>query len=86
MVGVGVLLSAPVQALACAACFGKSDSAMAKGMNAGIFSMLAMVGVVLSGAASFMVFLARRSAKMTRDEAASPPAGEQSQSTPTPIE
>ena len=67
---MGVLLSAPVQALACSACFGKSDSAMAKGMNAGIFSMLAMVGVVLSGAASFMVFLARRSAKTAREEAA----------------
>ena len=60
MLGVGVLLSAPVQALACAACFGKSDSDMAKGMNAGIMALLVFVlGFwVLFG--SFFVYIARR--------------------------
>jgi hypothetical protein len=52
---------------ACAACFGKSDSAMAKGMNAGIFALLAVVGAVMAGAASFFVFLARRAAAVNRD-------------------
>ena len=35
---------------------------MAQGMNAGIFSLLAVITVVLSTCAAFFVFLARRSA------------------------
>jgi hypothetical protein len=53
-------LLAPGSADACAACFGHSDSPMAKGMNAGILALLAVIGTVLAGAASFFVFLARR--------------------------
>ncbi len=49
--------------LACATCFGGSDSAMAQGMNAGILSLLAVVGCVLAGVAAFFVFLALRSAR-----------------------
>jgi hypothetical protein len=49
--------------LACAACFGKSDSALAQGMNMGIFSLLAIVALVLSGVAGFFIFLARQSAR-----------------------
>jgi hypothetical protein len=49
-------------ALACAACYGQSDSPMAQGMNAGIFALLAVVGVIWCGAATFFVFLARRAA------------------------
>lgn len=49
-------------AWACAACFGQSDAPMAKGMNAGIFALLAVIGTVLAGAVTFFVFLARRSA------------------------
>jgi len=64
------LLSAPIVGLAlhpgplwaCAACAGQSDSAMAKGMNWGIFSLLAVVAVVLGGVTSFFVFLAKKSA------------------------
>jgi hypothetical protein len=47
---------------ACAACYGKSDSAMAKSVNAGIFSLMAVTVTVLAGAASFFVFLARKAA------------------------
>jgi hypothetical protein len=57
-----VLHSSP--ALACAACFGKSDSALARGMNMGIFSLLAVVVGVLGGVAGFFIYLARRSSKM----------------------
>jgi hypothetical protein len=57
------ILSAASSARACAACFGKSDDAMAKGMNMGIFTLLVFVFVVLSGVATFAVFLARRSAQ-----------------------
>jgi hypothetical protein len=52
----------PGPLLACAACYGQSDSPMAKGMNWGIFSLLAVVIAVLGGIATFFVFLARRSA------------------------
>lgn len=54
--------------LACAACYGKSDSAMAKGMNLGIFALLIVVAGVLSGIAGFFVFLAKRSAKISAED------------------
>jgi preprotein translocase subunit SecG len=53
------LLSSP-EAQACAACFGESDGPMARGMNAGIMALLAVVTVVLGGFFAFMIFLARR--------------------------
>lgn len=48
---------------ACAACYGKSDSPLAQGMNWGIFSLLAVVVCVLGGIASFFIYLARKSAR-----------------------
>lgn len=48
------------QARACAACFGQSDDKMAKGMNAGIFSLLLVITLVLGGFFALMVFLVRR--------------------------
>ncbi|MGZ5544970.1 MAG: hypothetical protein ACXWIU_09865, partial [Limisphaerales bacterium] len=46
---------------ACAACAGgKNDSAMAQGMNAGIFTLLGVIIFVLVGAASFAFYLVRR--------------------------
>jgi hypothetical protein len=62
-VAVALLALSPHRVFACAACFGKSDSAMAQGMNMGIFSLLAVVGVVLSAVAGFFIFLARKSAR-----------------------
>ena len=50
----------PVSVQACAACFGKSDSPLAKGMNWGIMSLLCVVGVVLSIFSAFFVFLAKK--------------------------
>jgi hypothetical protein len=58
---LAVLASSP-SAHACAACFGRSDSPMAKGMNAGIFVLMGVIGMVLAGVASFFVFLSRRAA------------------------
>jgi len=55
-------------ALACAACFGKSDSPMAHGMNAGILVLLGVIGTVLCAAATFFVFLARRAATVAKLE------------------
>ena len=54
----------PASLLACAACYGKSDSPMALGMNWGIFSLLGVVVVVLSCVAGFFLYLARRSARL----------------------
>ena len=70
----GVLLAAlamaaaPQSVLACATCFGKSDSDLAKAMNWGILSLLAVVVVVLSGIAAFFIYLARRAAMTAGDE------------------
>lgn len=57
------LAALPLSAAACAACFGKSNDAMAQGMNMGIFALLAVIGSVLIGVASFAIFLARRAAR-----------------------
>jgi len=59
---------------ACSACFGQSDSAMAKGMNMGIFSLLAVVIFVLGTFAAFFIYLARKSSAIA---AASRPTQDQ---------
>ena len=51
---------ASTRALACAACFGQSDSAQARGMNAGILTLLGFVGLFWVAMGSFFVFIARR--------------------------
>jgi hypothetical protein len=60
------------QALACPACYGASDSPMAKGMNAGILALLGIIGCVLCGAATFFVFLARRSSAANKSKQSLP--------------
>jgi hypothetical protein len=55
-------------AMACAACYGQSDSPMAHGMNAGIFALLVVIGIVWCGVAAFFVCLARRAAAVARLE------------------
>ena len=45
---VVVMIATPPELLACAACYGKSDSALAQGMNWGILSLLAVVGYILA--------------------------------------
>ena len=59
VLAIGLALPAN-SALACAACFGKSDSPLAQGMNWGIFSLLGMIVCVLGGVASFFIYLARK--------------------------
>ena len=61
----------PQTASACAACFGKSDSKMAQGMNMGIFSLLAVVVFMQVAVGSFFfVFLKKRAAKLAAERAA----------------
>ncbi|MDQ6632558.1 MAG: hypothetical protein M3Y82_12520 [Verrucomicrobiota bacterium] len=52
----------PQSIFACAACYGKSDSALAQGMNWGIFSLLAIVVCVMGTITTFFVYLAKKSA------------------------
>ena len=49
---------------ACTACFGQSDSSMAKGMNMGIMVLLMVITSVLFGVASFFVYLIKRSSRL----------------------
>ena len=60
----GVLQALNAPAFACAACFGQSDSNMARGMNFGIFALLLVITSVLCGIAGFFVYVARRSTQL----------------------
>ncbi len=63
LAGVGALLSAqPV--LACSVCYGDPNSAMAQGAQAGVLVLLSVVGVVLTGLASLLIFWMRRAAHL----------------------
>ena len=71
----GLLLGAalhPNSVFACAACYGQSDSPMAIGMNWGIMSLLVIVVGVLSGIATFFVYLARKSSAVAVAAAPAP--------------
>jgi hypothetical protein len=64
VLGFGWMLAATERALACATCFGVSDSKLAQGMNWGILSLLVVVGSVLLGIAVFFAFIIRRGARL----------------------
>jgi Na+-transporting NADH:ubiquinone oxidoreductase subunit NqrD len=63
-----LLLTAPRLALACPVCFGQSDSPMAVATNAGIWVMLGFVGMLLTGFASFFIYLMRRAKRLAASE------------------
>jgi len=69
-------LSCPCAAEACAACFGRSDSPMAKGMNMGIMSLLLVIMSVLFGIAIFFAYILRRAARLERERLANDPAAD----------
>jgi len=53
----------PSPLFACAACAGgKTSAALAQGMNWGIFTLLAIVALMLTSIATFFIFLIRREA------------------------
>lgn len=64
-------LLATHDATACAACFGRSDSALAYGMNAGILTLLAVIATMLAAVASFFVFIVRRASRLESEAAKS---------------
>jgi len=57
--GVLAAASGPLAtpSLACAACFGQSDSAQAQGLNAGIFALLGFVALFWMAMGSFFLSL-----------------------------
>lgn len=57
-------LAMPPSALACAACYGASDSPLAQGMNLGILFLLGVIGSVLLGITAFFIVVARNSARL----------------------
>ena len=61
LMSISLFALAQSNVLACAACFGQSDSRMAQGMNMGIFALLLVITCVLGGVASFFVYLGKRS-------------------------
>jgi len=62
LVALAVLVVGAADASACAACFGKSDGKLAQGMNAGIFTLLGIIGGVLFAIAGFFCYIVRRAA------------------------
>jgi len=54
----------PQAVLACATCYGASDSPLAQGMNWGILTLLGVIASVLLGVAAFFVHVGRKSAAL----------------------
>ena len=65
---IALMLAVPESASACTVCYGDADDAMTQGMNNGILTLLAVVGVVQVGfVAMFWSFWRRsRELKMRR--------------------
>ncbi len=59
-----VLLLSAAPALACSVCYGDPNSAMSQGAKAGVLVLLGVVGVVLTGIASLLIFWMRRAASL----------------------
>jgi hypothetical protein len=57
---VTLLMAVPRALLACAVCYGASDSSQTRGMNLGIVTMLGVTGVVLGGFGGMIFCFARR--------------------------
>jgi hypothetical protein len=57
-----LLIASP--AFACSVCYGDPNSAMSKGAQAGVLVLLGVIGVVLTGLASLLIFWMRRAANL----------------------
>lgn len=64
-----LLAVTPNNLLACATCYGASDSPLAKGMNMGIMVLLACIGFVILCICAFFAYIVRRAAVMERTAA-----------------
>jgi hypothetical protein len=77
---LGAIALQPASLFACAACYGASDSPLAKGMNWGIFSLLGVVVMVLGSVATFFVFIGKKAAAAANEQ---PGADSTTQTEPT---
>lgn len=71
----GLLLAAafaPAPLLACATCHGQSDSPLAYGLNAGIFTLMGFIVTVLAGVALFFVHVVRKEEAHTKSPPRNP--------------
>ena len=66
MAGLLIAVAATPSALACATCYGASDSPLAQGMNWGILTLLGFIGAVLFGIVAFFVHVGRNAARLER--------------------
>jgi hypothetical protein len=69
---LGLLLVLPQHASACAACYGQSDSPLAKGLVWGVFALLAVVVPLLVGIGAFFIYISKRSALAAAEHIAQP--------------
>ncbi len=65
-----VALMAAQPALACSVCAGDPNSALSQGAQAGMLVLLGVIGVVLTGLASLLIFWMRRAANLRALEVA----------------
>jgi predicted lipid-binding transport protein (Tim44 family) len=72
--GLGTLNFELGTLLACAACYGKSDSALATGMNWGIFTLLGVILTVLTCIAIFFVHIVRKEEAAIKSQQSNHPA------------
>ncbi|MGD1089670.1 MAG: hypothetical protein ABR955_13255 [Verrucomicrobiota bacterium] len=63
---------APSPLFACAACYGKSDSPLASGMNWGIFTLMGVILTVLVSIAAFFIYIVRKEAATLKNAAPQP--------------
>lgn len=66
---ISAVALAPSSLRACAACYGRSDSALANGMNWGIFTLLGVVLTVLTCILVFFVHIVRKEEKANSNPA-----------------
>ena len=59
-----VALLSPRAALACSVCAGDPNSALSQGAQAGMLVLLGVIGAVLTGLASLLLFWMRRAANL----------------------
>jgi hypothetical protein len=62
---LAALLLQPASLLACATCYGASDSPLAQGMNWGIMTLLVIVFSVMCGIVGFFVHVNRRARRLS---------------------
>lgn len=65
---VAAVALSPSPLFACAACYGRSDSPLAYGINWGIFTLLGVILTVLTCIALFFVHVVRREESLTEKD------------------